>query len=486
MKNPNILIIMCDQMRGDCLSYKGHPDVKTPSIDNLVADGYSFDSAYSSCPSCIPARVGFLTGQSQSAHGRVGYQDGVDWNYQNYLPEVFTNHGYQSHCVGKMHTHPIRNRCGFESLQLHDGYLDFYRSLTIPHFMHQDVSDDYLFDLKNTLGHSVDFTDTGLQCNSFVVNPWPYAQEMHPTNWVSNNTIRFLKTRDRQKPFFLMASYVRPHPPFDAPEYYLNLYKDKITHIPAENNYDFSALHPESNHFYDSIFGTTNSAVQKEAIAGYFASITHLDHQLNRIIQTLKEDGSFEDTIIVFTSDHGEMLFDHQFFRKALPYQGSVHIPMVFRIGKNIASSCGSSNSVVELRDIMPTLLDLADIPIPTTVDGLSLKDELIKNEPIPREFLHGEHTFISQLSSQFIISKNYKYIWFPETNKEQFFNLKEDPNETIDEIKNPKYANLIAEHKNYLISELAHREEGYSDGVQLFKNSSPLLHLTKVRKVGS
>lgn len=485
MSKPNVLIIMCDQLRGDCLSYRGHPDVKTPSLDNLASDGYRFDSAYSSCPSCIPARAAFLTGQSQSMHARVGYQDGIDWDYQNYLPEVFTHHGYQSHCVGKMHTHPIRNRCGFESLQLHDGYLDFYRSLSIPYYMHQDVSDDYLFDLKNKLGHSIDYTDTGLQCNSFVVNPWPYPQESHPTNWVSDNAIRFLKTRERQKPFFLMASYVRPHPPFDAPEYYLNLYKDKVTHTPAENNYGFSSGSGDT-HFYDSIYGTNDLSVQKDALAGYFAAITHLDHQINRILQTLKEDGTFEDTLIVFTSDHGEMLFDHHFFRKALPYQGSIHVPLIFRVGKNIASASGISDSVVELRDIMPTLLDLADIPIPSTVDGLSLKNELLKNEPIQRKYLHGEHTFIDQLSSQFVVSKDYKYIWFPESNKEQFFNLKEDPNETIDQIKNPDYETLISEHRNYLISELASREEGYSDGKQLLSDKVPVLHLTKPRRTAS
>ena len=94
MKKPNIILLMCDQLRGDCLSFADHPDVKTPYLDTLAADGAFFENGYSACPSCIPARAALLTGRSQTKHGRVGYQDGIDWNYEHYLAEELTKNGY--------------------------------------------------------------------------------------------------------------------------------------------------------------------------------------------------------------------------------------------------------------------------------------------------------------------------------------------------------------------------------------------------------
>ena len=227
MKKPNIILLMCDQFRGDCLSFKGHPDVKTPYLDTLASTGASFDNTYSSCPSCIPARAALFTGKSQKNHGRVGYEDGIPWNYDHMLAEELSSNGYQTQCIGKMHVDPPRLSCGFNNVKLHDGYLGYYRSNLIPHYQHQEVTDDYLYYLKNIEGQAADFNATGPECNSWITHPWIYEEKLHPTNWVVDESIRFLKTRDRTKPFFLMSSFVRPHQPFDAPKNYFDMYKDK-------------------------------------------------------------------------------------------------------------------------------------------------------------------------------------------------------------------------------------------------------------------
>ena len=146
---PNVLLVMCDQFRGDCLGIDGHPDVKTPYLDTLAADGVLFENAYSACPSCIPARAGLFTGKTPRHHGRVGYQDGIDWNYDHMLAQEMRDGGYQTAVVGKMHVHPPRLGCGFEHMRLHDGYIGHYRKANLPHWMHQTVSDDYVRFLKN-------------------------------------------------------------------------------------------------------------------------------------------------------------------------------------------------------------------------------------------------------------------------------------------------------------------------------------------------
>lgn len=474
MQKPNILLFLCDQYRGDALSFQHHPDVKTPYLDTLAAQGVCFENAYSACPSCIPARAALLTGRSQKSHGRVGYEDGIDWNYQHYMAEEFSNNGYQTQCIGKMHVHPPRLLCGFQNLKLHDGYLGHYRSQTIPHWMHQEASDDYLFDLKNQMGMNADITSTGVECNSWITHPWIYPEHLHPTNWVSDQSLRFLKTRDRTKPFFLMASYVRPHQPFDAPQAYFDLYKDKELRKPFEDDWSDPSLTEEFGYIKDSIYGCNDEQQRHDAMAGYYASITHIDHQIGRIIQSLIEDGSYEDTIILFLSDHGEMLFDHHCWRKVFPYQGSIHIPLIFRIGKNIMNlKPHRSKAIAELRDIMPTLLDLTNLDCPDTVDGLSLKSAIIEQEPV-RLWLHGEHSFHSDLSNHYIVTENDKFIWYSQTGQEQYFDLEKDPHETHDAIHDTLYQSRIDELRELMIYELTGRPEGYSDGKQLIKGCQP------------
>lgn len=346
--------------------------------------------------------------------------------------------------------------------------------------MHQEVSDDYLQDLKNAMGLDADITSTGVECNSWITHPWIYPEHLHPTNWVSDKSIRFLKTRDRTRPFFLMASYVRPHQPFDAPQSYFDLYKDKPLRPPFDDDWSDPKLTQEHGFIKDSIYGCNDEQQRHDAMAGYYASITHIDHQIGRIIQSLIEDGSYEDTIILFLADHGEMLFDHHCWRKVYPYQGSIHIPLLIRIGKNIADiKPHRASTIAELRDIMPTLLDFCGLECPDTVDGLSLKPAICDNASV-RSWLHGEHSFHSGLSNHYIVTEKDKFIWYSQTGREQYFDLVKDPHETHDAIHDALYQERINELRKQLIAELADREEGYSDAKQLISGKTAQNMLSK------
>lgn len=474
-QKPNILLLMCDQFRGDCLSFVGHPDVKTPYLDSLAADGICFTNAYSATPSCIPARAALLTGRSQRGHGRVGYEDHVTWDYDHYMAEEFNQADYHTQCIGKMHVHPPRLLCGFQGLKLHDGYLGCYRDQNIPHWMHQEVSDDYLFDLQNTYDRFADFNATGAECNSWVTHPWIYEERLHPTNWVADQSIRYLKTRDHTKPFFLMSSFVRPHQPLDPPQSYYDMYKDKDLRKPVSGDWDDIEKTKQYGLITDSIYGCSDETMRHDAMAGYYGSISHVDHQIGRIITTLREEGVYDDTIIVFVSDHGEMLFDHSLWRKVFPYEGSTHIPFIMHIGKHVADILPHKvNGIAELRDVMPSLLDLCDLTIPESVDGISLKENILTNQQAIRTYLHGEHSFHSSLSNHYIVTETDKYIWYSETGKQQYFDLVKDPTETHNAIQEEAYQQRIAELRQYLIDELKDREEGYSDGTQLIIGKTP------------
>ncbi len=471
-KQPNIILIMTDQLRGDCLGCMGHPDVKTPFLDTLASRGTLFDRAYSACPTCIPARAAIHTGMSQSGHKRVGYADGVDWNYDYTLAGELTKAGYYTQCIGKMHVHPLRNLIGFNHVELHDGYLHYYRYSSTPYYEAQKVADDYMYWLKHEKGIEADVIDTGMECNSWVARPWIYDERTHPTNWVTSRSIDFLRRRDRSKPFFLMASYLRPHPPFDAPKYYFDMYNAMNLRPPAVGDWADGAALDRLGHIFDSCTGPKDPELIRQAMVGYYACITHLDHQIGRLIQALVDDECYEDTMIVFTSDHGEMLCDHHLFRKALPYEGSSHIPMIVS-GKWTGSSGQVCHSIVELRDIMPTLLDIAGAPIPHTVDGKSMMPLVENPKKKLRDALHGEHSY-GEKSNHWIVTEKDKYIWFSQTGTEQYFDLVSDPREEKNRIHDPAAARRMNQLRQTLVAALRGREEGYSDGKQLIVGCTP------------
>lgn len=474
MDKPNILLIMADQMRGDCLGTAGHPDVKTPYLDSLAAKGTRFLNAYTACPSCIPARAALHTGLSQRSHKRVGYKDGVDWNYQTTLAGELSKAGYHTQCVGKMHVHPYRSLMGFHNVTIHDGYMYYYRTKGMDFYENQKYADDYFYWLKNEKGISADVTDTGVECNSWVARPWIYEEKYHPTNWATDQSIDFLRKRDPKKPFFLMTSYVRPHPPFDAPSCYFDMYRNKDLRKPALGDWVDEETFKTKGRVYDSDTGPADEELMKEAQIGYYACITHMDHQIGRLIHALMEHDVYDNTVIVFCSDHGELLGDHHTYRKVRPYQGSVNIPFIVSgpehlIGKNPPVR----DDIIELRDVLPSLLDIADHEIPESIEGESFILAMRKNEPGKRNYLHGEHSR-GAISNHYIVTKTDKFIWYSQTGEQQYFKLDNDPLELKNLINSDIDKNRIDELRGYLIHELTGREEGYTDGVDLIAGKQP------------
>ena len=470
MKQPNILLIMTDQLRGDCLGYAGHPDVKTPYLDTLAARGVVFDRAYSACPSCIAARAALHTGREQSHHGRVGYEDGLPWNYEHTMAGEVAKAGYYTQCVGKMHVHPLRNYLGFHNVELHDGYLHYARYSSVPYSESQFVADDYFYWLKQELGVAADVTDTGIDCNSWIARPWMHEEKYHPTNWVTDRSLDFLRRRDPRRPFFLMASYLRPHPPFDAPKHYFDLYDGKELRAPFVGSWETEEYLKRDGRIFDSKSGPIDPELARQAQVGYYACITHLDHQIGRLIMALVEQEIYDDTVILFTADHGEELCDHHMFRKSRPYEGSCRIPMLLSAGKNVPLDVKAGtvcHSVTELRDIMPTLIDIAGGEVPSDVDGESLLPLAEDPDEIRRSWLHGEHSY-GEFSNHWIVTERDKYIWFPQTGQEQYFDLKEDPHELTDRISAPEKQERISELRAHLIDSLKGRPEGFTDGIRL------------------
>ena len=463
-ERPNVVLICVDQWRGDCLSIDGHPVVHTPFLDQMALEGVRFTRAYSATPSCIPARASLYTGLRPKTHGRVGYKDGVLWDYPVTIASEFTRHGYQTQAIGKMHVYPERSQIGFQNVILHDGFLHFARS----HNPNYEMVDDYLPWLRQQLGHDVDYFDHGVNCNSYVARPWDKPEHLHPTNFVITQAIDFLRRRDPRKPFFLYLSFHRPHPPYDPPawafEQYLNM---PMPDPPVGDWVDIFA--PYADPFRpDCMYGKIPPHVLQRARAGYYGHITHIDHQINRFIERLQEFGLRDNTYFCFVSDHGELLGDHNLFRKTFPYEGSARVPLILKgpRGSGIGPG-GVCDHVVELGDIMPTLLECAGLPVPESVEGRSLLPLARGEHSDWREYLHGEHTVMGQ-SVQWMTDGHEKYVWFSGDGREQLFNLDDDPQELHDLARDPAFAGRVEHWRQLLIAELRDREEGFTDGEHL------------------
>ena len=461
---PNVVLIVVDQWRGDCLSIDGHPVVHTPFLDQMALRGTRFRRAYTACPSCIAARAGLFTGLSPRSHGRVGYQDGVPWDYPVTLAGEFTRYGYQTHAIGKMHVYPERSQVGFQNVILHDGFLHYARR------HHEDLTrvDDYIPWARQILGRDVDFFEHGVDCNSMVARPWDKDEYLHPTNFVVTQSIDFLRRRDPRKPFFLFMSFHRPHPPYDPPAWAFEQYVGR--EMPAPPLGDWVDLYNEYANPYDPAghVGKVDPHVLQRARAGYYGHMTHIDHQIYRFIEAMRQYNVFDNTYFLFTADHGEMMGDHHMFRKGYAYEGSARVPFILAGPRDSGIVHGSAyDQVVELRDVMPTLLSCAGLPVPENVGGFSVLPLARGGEPAWREYIHGEHTVFGQ-SMQWLTDGHEKYIWLSGSGHEQLFDLDADPQELHDLARDPGASERVARWRQTLITELAGREEGFTDGLQL------------------
>lgn len=463
-EKPNVILIMVDQWRGDCLSIEEHPVVHTPYLDTLALRGVRFGLCYSETPTCIPARVGLFTGMKPETHGRVGYLDGVPWNYPITLAGEFTRHGYQTQAIGKMHVYPERSQVGFQNVILHDGFINYPRS---QHHNYDEI-DDYIPWLRQREGSEADYFSHGVHCNSNIARPWDRAENLHPTNFVTDQAVQFLRRRDPRKPFFLFLSYHRPHPPYDPPGWALAQYLDQKMPAPPVGNWvdEFSAYaNPKDP---NCKVGEIPAGLLQRARAGYYGHMTHIDYQINRFLWTLKEYDQLDNTYICFVSDHGEMMGDHHMFSKAYPYEGSARVPLILAgpRGGDLLSDA-RLDPLIALRDIMPTLLECAGLPIPETVEGRSFLPHARGENVLWRSYLHGEHTVFGG-SMQWLTNGQEKYVWISANGVEQLFDLENDPQEEVDMVRAGRAGARLTYWRKLMIDELAGREEGFVQDGQL------------------
>lgn len=455
-ERPDILLIMPDQMRGDCLSAVGHPVVRTPNLDALAQQGVLFRRAYSTVPSCIPARYALLTGLSPQASGVVGFKSRKIRTPT--LPDVLGNAGYATVLVGRnMHQAPPNHSVGYQKEILGSTYVD------------HDAYDKFLREAAPQSGGITKLVAaTGVTFNWWQAHPWPLADELHPTAWVARQAEKAVADAPAGKPLFLTASFYAPHPPLFAPGKFFNALLDQALPEPAHGDWvDWTSLSPTGSQGGTRI--RLEGDLLKRAQAGYYGLIEQIDMEIAPLVAAFKarSEKAGRPWLIVFTSDHGEMMGDHGYFRKCEPYEGAANIPFIFAGAADLGFKPGLRPSQpAALEDILPTLLALANVPAPAAVDGVNLLPVLRDAAMPTRDILHSEHAPIYTPEQAFhaLTDGRFKYIWRPVDGAEQLFDLVKDPREVHDLSKGPD----VAIWRQRLIEKLKERPEGFTNGREL------------------
>jgi arylsulfatase A-like enzyme len=311
-----------------------------------------------------------------------------------------------------------------------------------------------------------------LSNNGWQAAPWPLDKSLHPTAWVANRAAEVMRELPADKPLFLTASFYAPHPPLFPPADLFRHFLEAELPDPAMGDWvDTDSLRAEGDRVGHRV--SLEGETLRRAQAGYLGLIQHLDDTLGPLIESFvaRSETAGRPWVIVLTSDHGEMLGDHGYYRKCEPFEGSANIPMVIAGSPELGLEAGQrSSEPVCLEDLMPTLLDLAGIAIPDGIDGLSLVPVLRGERTEVRDWLHLEHARCYSAAQSFhaLTDGRFKYVWRPKDGREHLFDLDQDPNEQRDLAAVDVHRADLQRWRAVLVHRLAERPEGFSDGKRL------------------
>jgi len=464
-EKPHIILILTDQHRGDAVGYAGNDIVKTPNLDRLADESVHFKNGYSSVPSCTPARAALLTGMAPWNNGMLGYGR-VAREYEFQMPRMLRNEGYHAFGIGKMHWFPQKALHGFHGTLVDEsgrieseGFISDYRNWFKLHAPGQDPD------------------KTGIGWNEHRAGVYQLDEHLHPTVWTGQMAVDFIENYNLDVPLFLKISFARPHSPYDPPQRYLDMYRN--VEIPAPPVGDWAERFADFQETPVAAFGDFGTDHAIKSRRHYYALITQIDEQIGEIIQSLKQQGIYENSLILFTSDHGDMLGDHHHWRKTYAYEGSAKVPFLLKWPQSVRGNLARGSVLdhpVELRDILPTFLDAAGSEIPGNMDGHSLLNLVEDPQAEWRPWIDLEHseTYIQDNYWSALTDGKMKYIWFFRTGEEQLFNLREDPQELKNLAGLEEYSDELKLWRGRLGEHLSERGEEFAkNGVPVVRNSS-------------
>lgn len=456
MTRPNVIVITTDQQRYDSVAIHGSGFMQTPNMDRIGREGVVCSNAYCPNPVCTPSRVALMTGQHLSRHG--SYNIGtVPPDTSIFLSHILRQHGYRTHHIGKAHWNPwgvlnvetrepdeagtpFRDFAGFETAELSIGHglwgVQGHYATWIKRQGHNPKS------FKSIRLFESDYNDTG---------DWDLPMELHSGTWLAERAIDFLQNHDPAQPFYLNLGFQDPHHPHVLPYNFQNRVNPNDIPLPDidpanDTNVPEHVPHFRSGTLIDSRFngqfemaGNGRYAWEpyfqdehkaRTTRAYYYSMVQLMDEQLGRIVSALDDLGIANNTLVIFTSDHGEMLGDHGIGQKGpLVYQGVTHIPLLMRYPDGFES--GRVEECVSLVDILPTVLGFTGIEDTVRRDGLSLKSRLQDGCPLERNGVRIEYKEEpDRIRYKCWVTNEWKLAIYLGEEFGELYNLTQDPGE--------------------------------------------------------
>ena len=446
-ERPNILLITADQMRWDCMGCVGHEVIQTPNLDGLAARGVVFRNGFTPNPICVPARASIMTGNYSHVCTGSKNNGGCIRDDQPLLTEVLKAVGYRTYATGKLHFVPYappgepRLVHGFEHVDLHEsgrmlGRYDPEGKLS--------GVEDY-FDYLKTVGWGGYTRAHGVGNNDVRPCPSPLPQEHTVDHWIADCTLRQLDHHARafpDRPFFIWMSSPKPHSPYDPPRPYDARYDPRTVPAPFGSVVDLDDRNPSLEHTRATHAIETLSPQAWQVIrAYYYGCITFLDAMIGRVLDRLKEMGWLEQTLVLFTADHGDLLGDFGGCFKANHLNGSVRVPFV-AAGPGVTQGA-VSDALVGLQDILPTFATSVETIPGQPVHGVDLTPHLADPRTPVREYFYAQ-TRESPQQSVMVTDGTWKYIYSEANATEELYDQKNDPDERVNRVHDPSQADRL------------------------------------------
>ncbi|MCP4313847.1 MAG: sulfatase-like hydrolase/transferase [Bacteroidetes bacterium] len=449
---PNIVFIFCDQMSPRAMGWTGQMEVKTPHLDDFSNSSFCFTNAYCTSPVCAPARHSIYTGVYPSRH-RV-FKNDMRMNEEfPTIMAMMNEKGYTTANIGKMHNAPYHHRRDFQYVLNHEFFMG---AAGISHY---DAYKRNELEKRGITDYSpyshIPEGKIWLQVRDGIANINDgIPEDIIPEQWMTNEALKFMDDQEKnrpEKPFFLHLSYFPPHHPYMPVKEYADMYLDKMDELQLPPNYDHERLQrwcKESHMRPDSL--TEEDVRYFRAL--YFGFMTQLDAALGDLFTGIEERGLMENSIIIFTSDHGDNLGEHGEFYKRNMFEGSVRVPlMIHWPGKNLRKRKIIPENVSHV-DLVPTMLNAIGIELPEYLAGYDMLPLMKGKENWSKHSVYSEYYSRGTVPSQLMLKKgDFKLIYDDDTPsgawETYIYNCAEDPWEMNDLMDDPDHIETQIEY---------------------------------------
>ncbi|WP_341216078.1 sulfatase [uncultured Wocania sp.] len=444
-KRPNILFIISDDLTATAVSSYENKACHTPNIDKLASEGVKYTKAYTQYPVCGPSRASFMSGYYPNATTTFGYVSGrenIGPNRKTWS-QLFKDNGYYTARVSKIYHMgvPIDIETGSNGEDDEASWTERFNS--------QGPEWKAIGDAELVQGNP-DGTIERKGGNVMTIVKADGGDLVHSDGKTAKKASELIR-KHKNKPFFLAVGFVRPHVPFVAPKPYFEPYPfDDIT-LPKKVDGDWDDIPKRGINYVTSVNAKMSLEQEKKAIAAYYASVSYMDAQVGKVLKTLKEEGLEDNTIVIFTSDHGFHLGEHNFWMKVSLHEESVRVPLIIKVPGKKATVC---NSFVELLDLYPTISELAGLKPSKHLQGKSL----IKTFDNPKKKVRDMAFCVSQGGKSFLLRHDkWAYIQYNEDASAgiELFDMENDPKQFTNLAKNPNYSKIVARFKKKLAKKI-------------------------------